>query len=178
MPAAGGVAVRQLIDQDQRRPSRQRRIEIEFPQRPIPIGHLFQRQLFEALQQGGGFLAAVGFDQAHHHIHALLAQLAGGQQHGVGFADARRRAEKDLQLAALGMCLFLLEAVEQLVGIGAGIAGLPFTAWVFRRGWPPNSEQDLGPVPPGQSLVGQGFQKIRQHLGIGDRVVDQQVSWE
>jgi hypothetical protein len=55
--------------------------------------------LFEALEQHGGFLATVGFDEADDDIQPLLAQLAGGLQHGVGFADAGRSAEKDLQLA-------------------------------------------------------------------------------
>ncbi len=79
MPATGGVAVRQFVHQDQRWPPRQRAIEIELPEGPIPVRNFPERQNFQALQQRGGFLATVGFNDAHHHIQTLLAPLAGGQ---------------------------------------------------------------------------------------------------
>jgi hypothetical protein len=91
--------------------------------------HLFQRQLFEALQQYGGFGTAVGFDQAHHDIQSLFAPLAGGQQHGVGFADPRRRPEKDFQLAAPGARFLFPDAGQQLVGVRALVGHLVNSEW-------------------------------------------------
>ena len=67
--------------------------------------------MFEAIEQDSGFLAAVRFDEANDHIPALFAQLASGQQHGVGLADAGRGAEKNLQLATPGTSFLFLEAV-------------------------------------------------------------------
>jgi hypothetical protein len=119
MSATGGVAVRQFVHQDQRRPPRQGGIQIKLPQRPISMGNFLARQLFKAIKQRSGFLAAMRFRQSNDDIQALLAQLAGGLQHRVGFADSRRRAEEDFQLAAQGSRLVFLEAVEQLIGIGS-----------------------------------------------------------
>ena len=47
-----------------------------------------------------GLRAPVGLDDADDHIDPLASRLLGARKHGVGLADARRRPEKDLQLAA------------------------------------------------------------------------------
>jgi hypothetical protein len=57
-------------------------------------------------------------DQAHHHVDTLLTPGVRGLEHGVGFADASRSTEKDLELATGPLCLFLLHAGQQGIGIG------------------------------------------------------------
>jgi len=56
----------------------------------------------------------VGFDQAHHHIHALTLQLARSRQHRVGLPDAGSGAEKDLQ----SMVTFVVLGAQQSIGTG------------------------------------------------------------
>ena len=60
----------------------------------------------------------MGFDQPGHHIQPGLALMVGGDQHFPGFADARRRAEENLQLPAG----FPMQVGEQRIGVGANIA--------------------------------------------------------
>jgi hypothetical protein len=43
----------------------------------------------------------VGFNDANDDVDPILGLFASGEQHLVGFANARRGAEKDFQLAAL-----------------------------------------------------------------------------
>ena len=63
MARARHVRVRELVDQDQRRTPRQRRIEIELRQRAVLVRDLRARQDLEALQQRLGLLAAVRLEQ-------------------------------------------------------------------------------------------------------------------
>ena len=46
------------------------------------------------------FGAAVRLDDADDHVHALAALLVRRGEHGVGLADAGRRAEENLQVPA------------------------------------------------------------------------------
>ncbi len=114
----GDVGVRELVDQDQRRTARQRRIEIEFGERAPWYVDLRARQDLEALQQRLGFLAAVGLEEADDDVLAFAAQRPRRGQHRVGLADAGRGAEIDAQAAALRARLLRLDLREQLVGIG------------------------------------------------------------
>ena len=57
------------------------------------------RDDFEPFEQRFGFLAAVGLDDADDDIVAVFLPGAGLLQHLVGLADARRRADEDLELA-------------------------------------------------------------------------------
>ncbi len=62
----------------------------------------------------------MGFDIADDHIHALVAALVGGFEHGIGLAHAGGITEEDLELAArLAGLLLRLHAGQQLVGVGA-----------------------------------------------------------
>ena len=56
------------------------------------------------------------FDQADDDVDAVGLQAAGARQHGVGLADAGRRAEEKRQLAAA------LAARERQQGVGIGAA--------------------------------------------------------
>ncbi|CRM19086.1 hypothetical protein [Pseudomonas sp. 25 R 14] len=76
-------------------------------------------QLFEAVEQLGGFLAAVGFHHAGQHIAAQSGFTARRRKHRVGLAHAGVGAKVDTQLAAQGGLFFLLDTCQQGVGIGA-----------------------------------------------------------
>ena len=97
MAAAGGVGMGELVDQDQVRAPLERAVEVEFAQDTIDIDHRLTRQNLEAVEQSLRLLAAVRLDHADDDVHALLQLGASRQQHLVGFADARRRTDKNLE---------------------------------------------------------------------------------
>ncbi|MDR8759380.1 hypothetical protein FEP90_01054 [Burkholderia multivorans] len=123
VPRALHVRMRELVDEDQLRRACERGVEIEFGQRAAAIVDARERQHVEAVEQRGGFAAAVRLDDADHDVDAVLPALARGLQHRVGLADAGRRAEEDLEPAAPLLFLVALQLVEQLIGIGAVHAG-------------------------------------------------------
>ena len=100
VPAARGIEVGQFVHQRHLGLAREQGVEVEFFQQAAAIIDAAARQQRQALHQGLGFGAAVGFHQAHHHVHALPVQLTGGVEHGVGLADTGRRAQEHLELAA------------------------------------------------------------------------------
>ena len=115
----GDVGVRELVDENERRPACERAVEIELAQHPLAVAHFLQRQHFETGGQRLRLGTAVGLDDADDDVDALLALGARRRQHGEGLADAGRSPEEDLQLAALRLGLLLLEAAQDLVGIRA-----------------------------------------------------------
>ena len=124
---AGGVAVRQLVEQHQWRlgaarvfePEGQRGVEVELAQHALAVGHRLERQARQALGHGFGLGAAMRFDQAHHQRHALPLRRARRRQHGVGLAHAGRGAKENLQPAALGLRFVMAHLRQQRVGVGA-----------------------------------------------------------
>ena len=126
LPALGVARARhvgmgQLVDQDQARLACQCGIEVEFRQPFAAVIDQRRRQHRQAFQQCGGLAAAVRLDDARQHVHALRHQLARGQQHGAGLADAGRRAEVDAQAAARRALLVLADLRQQGVGVRAGV---------------------------------------------------------
>jgi len=115
------VGVRQLVDQHQLRLAGQSRVEVELLQDAVAVAHLLQLELRQARQQRLGLGAAMGLDDADDDVDALLLLDARGRQHGEGLADARRRAEEQLELAPAGLDLFVLEFGQQAVGVGSAI---------------------------------------------------------
>ena len=93
--------------------------EVELHQLGAAIIDFQARQDVEAEHEGLGFGAAMGLDVADDHIHAFLAGLATGFEHGVGFSDAGGGPEEYFQLAAGPFGLFGLDASEQGIRIGA-----------------------------------------------------------
>ncbi|MNX70688.1 hypothetical protein D3C86_1019590 [compost metagenome] len=119
MPAAGGVGVGQFVHQHQRGMAREHAIEIEFLEDAVAVGHFAQRHDVQPGDQRLGLGAAVGLHHAHHHIHPLRAQRAGGGEHRERLSHAGRGAEVDPQLAAPGARALLLHALQQGVGVRA-----------------------------------------------------------
>ena len=86
-----------FVDQQQLGLARQGAVQVELHQLPATIFDRLARQHLQPGQQGLGFLAAVGLDQADDHLDALgMAPTAGGQ-HLVGLADPRGHAEVNLE---------------------------------------------------------------------------------
>ncbi len=111
--------MREFVDEDQLRLAGERGVEIELAELAAAILDLRERQHVEAFEQRRGFTAAMRFGNADHHVRAFVVTAARGLQHCIGFADARRRAEKNLQPASLTFFFVALQLVEQLIGIGA-----------------------------------------------------------
>ena len=122
MTRTGDVGVGQFVHQDQCGLAHQGAVDVEFPQHFVAVRDVLQGQPLQSFEHGFGFPAAVGLDDADDHVPALLQLLARRREHGVGFADTGRSAEEYLQLAARGPKLIFLDPVEELVGIGAGVA--------------------------------------------------------
>ena len=98
--AAGGVGVGELIDQGQGWAAGEQGVEVHFVQRLALIGDVAAGHGGQAGQQGFGFGPAMGFHHADDDIDAVALTALGGEQHGVGFADAGGGAEEEVQLAA------------------------------------------------------------------------------
>ena len=97
---SGRVGVGQLVQQEQARLPRERGVEVELLELHPAVLDLPRRQPLEPFGKGGGLGAAVGLDPPDHDVDAFRAPGARGLEHGVGLADARRRAEEDLEPAA------------------------------------------------------------------------------
>ena len=87
----------------------------------------------EAGEEGFGFGAAVGLDDADEKVDAVLELLLGGAEHGVGFAHAGAHAEEDLQAAATGALFLALEGGEEGVGVGTWAVVRQGWGWIRRR---------------------------------------------
>ena len=129
MAAARHVGVGVFVDQQQARPPRERRVEIELLHHLIAVDERLARQDFEAVDQLLGLAPAVRLDQAGDDVAAPGLLAARGRQHGVCLADAGRRAEKNLQAAAP----FLVGEGQQRIGRSSlRLAGRP-SALVYDR---------------------------------------------
>jgi hypothetical protein len=125
MAAAGRVGVRQFIDQHERGSAREDRVEVHLLERTILVVDAAARQELEPFEQGARFLAAMGLDEAHHHVDAFAARGLGGAQHLERLTDAGRGAEEYLQAALALACRLAKERVGRraliaLRGLGVG----------------------------------------------------------
>ena len=127
LPALGmarsfDIAVRQLVDQDERGAARERRVQVELLQRAAAHGGAAQRQALEAGGHGLGLAAPMGLDHAHDDVEAAVAQAPRRREHGVGLAHAGRGAEEDLQATPQGPRGILAYAGDQGIRIRAALA--------------------------------------------------------
>ena len=123
LPALGVAALRrvgvgQLVDEQQRRVSREGGVEVELLERGAAVLDPAARQDLEAVEQRLGFGALVRLDHARHDVDAGGALRARGLQHRVRLAHAGGGAEEDLQLAARPPRLLLADVRQKGIGIG------------------------------------------------------------
>ncbi len=95
--AAGDVGMSQFVDQHQGRTALQHGVQVQLLEGAALVGDVPARHGGQAPGELFGFPAAVGFDNAHHQIDTLAQPSAGGGQHFVGLAHARRGAQEDLE---------------------------------------------------------------------------------
>ena len=113
------IRVRELIDHGQPRMPGEDRIEIhllELCSAILDLGAWHDRHSF---QQRFGFLPAVCFHNADHHLASFALFLPRSLKHGVGLAHARRHPKENLQFTAGRLRLVPLHARENLVRIRA-----------------------------------------------------------
>lgn len=96
MTRAGRVAVRQLIDQNQRRATGQRAVKIKLLYVAPAVGKAALGQGTEPLKHCGRLFASVGFRHANQNIQPLGAQPLRFRQHRPGFTDPGAGAKKYL----------------------------------------------------------------------------------
>jgi hypothetical protein len=106
-----------FVYDDRLGPARQGGVNIELLDDAAAIVASSPRKDFETLCQGLSFLAPMGFSEANHHVDAIRLRCARACQHGVCFADARRRAEENPELAAP----IFISYGEQRIGIGTAV---------------------------------------------------------
>jgi len=97
----------------------QRGVEIKFGQRHAAMFELAAGNFRQTLGERVRFLASVRFDVADDHVAPGGEFAARGLEHGVGLADARRHAEKNLEPSAFLRGLLALKRTQQRIGIGA-----------------------------------------------------------
>ena len=122
MAAAGRIGVGELVDEGELRAARDQRVDIHLFESLVAVVDPLARQHFQAREQRLGLGAAVGLDDAHHHVDAGLELGMGALQHLVGLADAGGGADKDLQLA--GAAVLAPGRFQQGFRRGTQIGGL------------------------------------------------------
>ena len=93
--------MRELVDQAQRRPPREDRVEVHLLDDYAAVGHRTARDHFERAQLRVGLGASVGLHEADDHVHATRAQGVGVLEHREGLAHPGRRTDVDAQPSPL-----------------------------------------------------------------------------
>ena len=93
--AARRVGVGEFVDQDHLRVARQHGRHVEFGEAAAPVVDVAGRDDLDALNQLGGFLAAMGLDHGGHQVGAALQAPVRLAEHRVRLADTRRGTEVD-----------------------------------------------------------------------------------
>ncbi len=109
--AAGCVAMGQFVDQHDTGLALYDGIQVHLVQPVALVLDLPTRDQLMAVDQRRRFTAPMGFHHADHQVDALPTQLPGAGQHGVGLAHARRRAEKQGQVAAVLAAQFTRQGI-------------------------------------------------------------------
>ena len=106
MPGAWHVGMSQLIYKSQLGQAAQDGIDIQLGELDAMVYHLGAWDDLEIDQQSLGLLTTMGFYVANHNIDTFGFSLVGGFQHGIGFSNASRITQEDLQAAALVLYFF------------------------------------------------------------------------
>ena len=130
---AGGVRVRELVDEDQGGTARERGVEVELAQRGSAVIDHPRRKDLEPLEQRVGLGPAVSLDAPDEHVDPVGLLLAHGLQHRVGLADPGGGAEEYLQLSPMVTRFLRLDTGQERLGIRPVVAHGPSVAPTPRR---------------------------------------------
>ncbi len=119
VPGFRRVGVGELVDEDHRGPARERRVEIEFPQRRSAVGDPPLGEDLEALEERFGLGSPVCLDVADDDVHPFGIEGPGGLEHGVGLAHSGGGAEEEHEMPAPLPRFLLLDTREQGLGVRA-----------------------------------------------------------
>ena len=119
MAGARGIGVRQLVDEDDRRPASQRGVQVELLEGGGPVGHDAGGQDLEPLEQRFRLGPPVGLDAADDNVHPVRPEHPRRLEHRVRLADAGGGAEEELEPPARLARLLFLGARQQGLGIGS-----------------------------------------------------------
>lgn len=92
----------QLVDQHDLGAAGQHRLDVQLGELGAAVGDEARRDEFDAVEQLGGPLAAVGFYDRGDDVGAPFDPAVRLAEHREGLSDARRRAQVDPQLTPLG----------------------------------------------------------------------------
>ena len=106
----------QLVDEADRRPAGEDRVEVHLAEGDAPVLDLAGRDDRQVADLLGGLGPAVGLDDPDGDVDPLLPEPLPLAEHRVGLAHAGRRAEVDLEPPPL----LAADQVEELLGRGAG----------------------------------------------------------
>ncbi len=130
---ARDVRMGQLVDEQERRPARQCRVEVELGEgAALADRQLAPRQQLEPLQLRRRVGAAVRLHDPGNDVEAGGLRSPRRGEHREGLADPRRRAEVDPQPAAPGLRLLGTDALDERVGIGTRL----FAHRMIKATWP------------------------------------------
>lgn len=93
-------------------------VQIEFGECVVVIVDVGGWQYVEVVEQCGGFVVVVGFDDVDDDVDVILLVLVCGLQYCVGFVDVGGCVEENFELVVLLFFFVLLQFVEKLVWIG------------------------------------------------------------
>ena len=116
--AAGDVGVRQLVDDTQRRLSREDGVEVHFLQHHAAVVDPASRHDLEIADPRLGIGTAVGLDESDHDVDAFAPERVRVFDHRVGLADARRGADVDAETGTL----IVLQLRQRLLARGATLS--------------------------------------------------------
>ena len=117
MAAVWRVGVREFVDEDELRFSRQRRVYVEFLDDPTAIFAFAAWKRLKTVEERLRLRAPVSFRDAYDNIDALSLDRLRARQHRVGFADAGRGAEEH---AKFPFALLVAQGKER-IGVGSSV---------------------------------------------------------
>ena len=115
--AAGSICVRQLVNQNKLRLSRNGCVNIKLLKINGIIFNGFCRNTLDSVSKSGGLRAGVRLNIACNNINSSAFCGMSGFEHGIGFTDTRGIAEKYFKASPVAAVFITLDYSEKLVGI-------------------------------------------------------------
>ena len=114
----GDVRVRQLVEDEEPRPARERRVEVELLEDLAPVVEPAARKDGQPHEQRFGLRPPVRLHRTDHHVQPFGKQHVRGLQHAERLPDAGCEAEEDLELRARRAAVLRPHALQERLRIG------------------------------------------------------------